>query len=185
MLRFRPTLYALCFLLLAAAQPTCAQKADATTVVIVIRHAEKASDQGSDPSLTENGTKRAQALIDVVGDATVSAIYSSQFKRTQDTVAPLAEHLDVPVTTMEVSGANLSTYPQELADDILQNHRGETVVVVNHSNTVPQIVGALGGTEIPEISEEEYNDVFIVIIPADAPARTIRAQYGIGLSLHH
>jgi broad specificity phosphatase PhoE len=176
----RYTLLACC-LLFTAVHPALAQDADKTTVVIVIRHAEKASDQGSDPELTDKGTRRAQALIEAVGDAAVSAIYSSQFKRTQDTVAPLAEHHGVPITTMEVSGASLKTYPQQLADDLLQNHRGETVVVVNHSNTVPLIVGALGGAAVPPITEEEYDDFFIVIIPADGPARTIRAQYGLGL----
>ncbi|HMB93979.1 MAG TPA: phosphoglycerate mutase family protein [Rhodothermales bacterium] len=176
----RYTLFALC-LLLVAPSPGLAQKEAEPTVVIVIRHAEKAADQGSDPGLTEKGLHRAQALLEAVGDAAVSAIYSSQFKRTQDTVAPLAEHHGVPITTMEVSGANLSTYPQELADNLLQNHRGETVVVVNHSNTVPLIVGALGGGAVPPITEEEYDDFFIVIIPTDGLARTIRAQYGLGL----
>lgn len=177
-LRF--SLFALC-LLLAGPSSVFAQEADEPIVVIVIRHAEKAADQGSDPGLTEKGQQRAQALMEAVGDAAVSAIYSSQFKRTQDTVAPLAEHHGVPITTMDVSGANLKTYPQELADDVLQNHRGETVVVVNHSNTVPLIVGALGGAAVPPITEEEYDDFFIVIIPGDGPTRTIHAQYGLGL----
>lgn len=178
---YRANLLALCIVLFATAQPVFAQEADSPTVVIVIRHAEKATDQGNDPGLTEKGAQRAQALIDAVGDAAVAAIYSSQFKRTQDTVAPLADSLGVSITTMEVSGANIKAYPQELAHDILQNHRGETVVVVNHSNTVPLIVEALGGMAAGEITEEEYDDFFIVILPASGPVRTIRAQYGIGL----
>jgi hypothetical protein len=46
---------------------------------------------------------------------------------------------------------------------------------------VPLIVEALGGMAAGEITEEEYDDFFIVILPASGPVRTIRAQYGIGL----
>ena len=108
----------------------------------------------------------------------MTAIYSSQFKRTQETVAPLAAHLGIAVTTAEISRANLETYPKQLAETILAAHRGETVVVVNHSNTVPLIVEALGGGPAPAISEDEYAHVFVVIIPASGPVRTIQAQYG-------
>ena len=163
---------------LGLALPVCAQSSDAPTVVMVIRHAEKAADQGSDPSLAEAGQQRARSLIEAVGDAAVTAIYSSQFKRTQETVAPLAAHLGLAVTTVAISRDNLATYPTLLADQILAEHRGETVVVVNHSNTVPLIVEALGGTPVPEIPESEYDHFFVVVVPASGPVRTIRAQYG-------
>ncbi|MFQ5568302.1 MAG: histidine phosphatase family protein [Rhodothermales bacterium] len=161
------------------ARTVLGQSSDAPTVVMVIRHAEKASDQGRDPSLTEAGEQRAEALIAVAGEAGVKAIYSSQFKRTTETVAPLARHLGIPVTTFEISGANLHDYPAMLAEKILTEHRGEAVVVVNHSNTVPAIVEALGGAPTTAMSEDEYDHFFIVVIPASGPARTIKAQYGL------
>ncbi len=148
------------------------------TVVMVVRHAEKAAGPAGDPPLTEAGRQRAQSLIDAAGDAGVTAIYSSQFKRTQETVAPLAAHLGISVTTIEISRANLETYPKQLAEAILADHRGETVVVVNHSNTVPLIVEALGGGPVSEITEEEYDHFFVVIIPATGAVRTLRLQYG-------
>ena len=168
--------------IVASGLPACAQRTSepivSPTVVMVVRHAEKAADQGSDPSLTEAGQARAQSLIEVAGDAGVTAIYSSQFKRTQETVAPLAAHLGLTVTTVEISGANLAAYPAMLAEQILTDHRGETVVVVNHSNTVPLIVEALGGVAVAEITEEEYDHFFVVVVPASGPVQTIRAQYG-------
>ena len=181
MLSSRLAFAACCLLLLPAAAPTCGQNADAPIVVLVIRHAEKAAEQGDDPNLTQKGAQRAQALLNAVGDAAVTAIYSSQYKRTQDAVAPLAEHLNVPITTVEISGANLSAYPKQLAGRILRDHAGETVVVVNHSNTVPLIVEALGGTAVPAITEEEYDDFCIVVIPSQGTPRTIHAQYGLDL----
>ena len=164
----------LLLLLLGVSLPAYSQ----ATVVMVIRHAEKATDPAGDPSLSEAGRQRAQALIDVAGEAGVTAIYSSQFKRTQETVAPLAAYLGLSVTTAEISRDNLETYPKHLAETLLAEHRGETIVVVNHSNTVPLIVEALGGGPVPEITEDEYAHFFVVIIPASGPAQTIRAQYG-------
>ncbi len=168
---------------LAWSLPAFGQSTEAPTVVMVLRHAEPVmpamgQERDPDPSLNEAGRQRAQSLIDVVGDAGVTAIYSSQFKRTQETVAPLAAHLGIPVTTAEVSRATLDTYPKQLAETILAEHRGETVVVVNHSNTTPLIVEALGGVPVPEITEDEFDHFLIVIIPASGPIRTIRAQYG-------
>ncbi len=65
-----------------------------------------------------------------------------------------------------------------VAERILAEHRGGTVVVVNHSNTVPFIVEALGGAPVPEITENEFDHFFIVVVLASGPVRTIKAQYG-------
>jgi broad specificity phosphatase PhoE len=169
---------------LALNLPACGQSAEAPTVVMVFRHAEPVMpamghEHDPDPSLNDAGQRRAQALIETVAEAGVTAIYSSQFKRTQETVAPLAAHLGLDVTTVDVSRENLETYPALLAETILAEHRGETVVVVNHSNTVPLIVEALGGAAVPEITENEFDHFIIVVVPASGPVRTIRAQYGL------
>ena len=177
-LRSTTRLLLLLLFLFSLSLPALAQSDEAPTVVMVVRHAEKAAGPGSDPPLTEAGQQRAQALVEAASEAGVTAIYSSQFKRTQETVAPLAAHLGLTVTTAEISRANLETYPKQLAETILAEHRGETVVVVNHSNTVPLIVEALGGGPVDAISEEEYDHFFVVIIPLAGPTRTVRAQYG-------
>ena len=174
-----------CFYLLAFVWilPACGQPTEAPTVVMVFRHAEPVipamgQERDPDPSLNEAGQQRAEALIKTVGDAGVTAIYSSQLKRTQETVAPLAAHLGLAVTTVDISGDNLATYPTMVAERILAEHRGGTVVVVNHSNTVPLIVEALGGAPVPEITEHEFDHFFVVVVPASGAVRTIKAQYG-------
>ena len=168
---------------LGVSLPAFGQSGAAPTVVMVFRHAEAVMPamgqaRDPDPSLNEAGRQRAQSLIDVAGDAGVTAIYSSQLKRTQETVAPLAAHLGLAVTTVEISRDNLATYPMLVAERILADHRGETVVVVNHSNTVPLIVEALGGAPVPEITEHEFDHFFVVVVPASGAVRTIKAQYG-------
>ena len=168
---------------LGLTMPAFGQSTEAPTVVMVFRHAEPVmpamgQERDPNPSLNEAGQQRAEALIETVAEAGVTAIYSSQLKRTQETVAPLAAHLGLDVTTVEISRDNLATYPRLLAETILAEHRGETVVVVNHSNTTPLIVEALGGVPVAEITEDEFYHFLIVIIPASGPIRTIRAQYG-------
>ena len=185
MKRLRHRIGNTCFYLFAFAWmlPACGQPTEAPTVVMVFRHAEPVmpamgQERDPDPSLNDAGQQRAEALIETVGDAGVRAIYSSQLKRTQETVAPLAAHLGLAVTTVEISRDNLATYPTMVAEQILTEHRGGTVVVVNHSNTVPLIVEALGGAPVPEITEHEFDHFFVVVVPASGAVRTIKAQYG-------
>jgi broad specificity phosphatase PhoE len=164
-------------LLLLAGVPAHGWSQERPTTVIVVRHAEKASVEGRDPPLSEAGEQRARALIEAVGAAGVKAIYATQFQRTQQTARPLAEHLGVPLTVFAAT-ADARQHAATLAGEILSKHAGEVVVVVGHSNTVPEIVQALGGTAVPEIPESEYHNLFVVVIPSSGPPSTIRARYG-------
>ena len=151
------------------------------TIVLVLRHAEKASagSDNPDPALSDAGLKRAQELIRVAEDAGVNAIYTTQFKRTRETAQPLAARLGVPINTVEVNKQNMAEHPSALAREILSKHKGQTVAVIGHSNTVPLIVEALGGKKPPAIDDAtEFDHLFIVIINKPGDVKTIRARYG-------
>jgi broad specificity phosphatase PhoE len=165
------------FLLALAAPAWAQQQAGAPTVVIVVRHAEK--EQGSDPVLTAAGAARAQALAAGLKDAGVAAVYATQFHRTIDTGKPLADAIHSQVTVFPVDPAQANAYPAAIAADILARHRGHTVLVVGHSNTVPAIVKALSGVTVPDITDAEYDHMFTVIIPAQGPARVVRGMFGV------
>jgi broad specificity phosphatase PhoE len=173
-----PLLVLLALLGIADRGASQAPAQDAPTTIVVVRHAEKVAGTDRDPALTEAGQRRARTLIDVVGNARVAAVYTTQFKRTRETGQPLADRLGVPVTVVEAGGGDGREKAAELATRILREHRGETVLVVGHSNTVPQIVEALSGTRVPAIEDREYDHLFVVVVPATGPARTIRARYG-------
>ena len=80
--------------LLALAPVARAQSAPAaSTTVILVRHAEKAAEPADDPPLTAAGATRADALVDLVKDAGVTAVVSTQFQRTRLTAAPTAAKL--------------------------------------------------------------------------------------------
>lgn len=145
--------------------------------MIVVRHAEKVVSDDPDPPLTELGHARAAALIEVAREAGVTAIYSTPFKRTQNTAAPLADALGVSITTFPVEGG-AEQHAAALGEDVLKNHAGESVLIVGHSNTVPEIVRALGGSAMESMTESEYDHLLIVIIPEEGDPRTIHGRYG-------
>ncbi|MFL5351560.1 phosphoglycerate mutase family protein [Archangium sp.] len=149
----------------------------ASTVVLLVRHAEKASEGGNDPALTPAGQQRAQALLDVAGSAGVSAIYTTQYRRTHDTAQPLADKLGVALTERAIS-AGAQAHATELAREILTQHRGETVLVVEHSNTLPSILAELARVQLPQLGDNEYDRLFVVVVPPSGPARLIQSRYG-------
>lgn len=153
--------------------------ADRPTIVYVARHAEKSLDGGDDPPLSDKGAQRAQALALKLGDADVRAIYVTQFKRTLDSAAPLAEQIGIDPSALEVDHRDPRPYVERLADDITAKHRGETVVVISHSNTLPLIVERLGGEPVPAIGDQVYGDLFVVTLPADGePGSIAKSHYG-------
>jgi broad specificity phosphatase PhoE len=146
------------------------------TVVILVRHAEKAAQPAQDPPLTEAGAARARALVAVARDAGVKAIISTQFLRTKATAEPTATALSVTPEIVQAGGAP-PQHAKAVADQVMK-HAGETILVVGHSNTIPAIVGALGAPQPRELCDSEYDQVFVVVLGDSGPARLIRSRYG-------
>jgi broad specificity phosphatase PhoE len=121
--------------------------------------------------------QRAQALVDVAADAGVSAIYTTQFKRSRDTAQPLAERLGVAVTEVPVDLQNPGDYGKALAKNILENHSGQAVMVIGHGNTIGSIAEGLTGRAVVP-GDIQYSDLFIIIVPPSGQARLVKAQYG-------
>jgi len=157
-------------------EPPAPRPAPAPTTVIVVRHAEKAT--GDDPDLTEAGQARALALASTLADAHVAAIYSSPFKRTMNTARPLSEKIGVPITEAPIKLDDPGTYPKDLVNRVLAEQAGKTVLIVNHSNTVPAIVEALSGRPVPEITDTDYDNLFVVTIVPGGEARLVKAKFG-------
>jgi broad specificity phosphatase PhoE len=145
------------------------------TVVILVRHAEKAAQPAQDPPLTEAGAVRAQALLAVARDAGVSAIITTQFERTRTTAEPTATALHI--TPEVVQAGSAAQHAKAVADQVLE-HGGGTVLVVGHSNTIPAIVGALGAPRPRDLCDSEYDQLFVVVLGDTGPPRLIRSRYG-------
>src|SRR5713226_5919067 len=143
------------------------------TTVILIRHAEKNIDpNNSDPDLSPAGQARAQDLVRVFSDAGINAIYATQYKRTQQTVKPLADKLGLPIAQVN------SKSTAELVTQIRSKHGGQVVFIAGHNSTVPEIVAALGGPQYPVIPESEYDNLYIVTVYRTGKAKVVKIRYG-------
>jgi broad specificity phosphatase PhoE len=146
-----------------------------TTTVVIVRHAEKELGTIEDPPLSQAGEQRAQLLARMFGEkegpGRLDAIMASDTRRTQRTAAPLADRLGIAVTT--VDGKDVAG----LTRRIRHEYRGQRVLVVGHSNTVPAIVKALTGTSVPPIADEDYSQLYVVTVPVFGPASLLRLSY--------
>jgi broad specificity phosphatase PhoE len=144
----------------------------------VVRHAEKSTDDPRDPSLSPEGQERAKALSSMLRNAGVTDIYTTQYKRTRQTAQPLAQQSGIAILERPINASNSATYAHDLAREILTRSAGKGVLVVGHSNTVPDIVKALSGSAVPAITDTEYDHIFIVTIPTSGSPRLMPLRYG-------
>lgn len=153
------------------------------TTVFLVRHAEKADTPGQDPSLSEAGRQRAEALARLLQSAGVKGIYTSQFQRTQQTAEPLAKRLGVSVSPVPLSVK--PSNPREVSEESLREltkkveaHAGGAVLIVGHSNSVPEVIRMLGGDAVPKIDESKFDDLFVVTVYAGGRAKVVHLKYG-------
>lgn len=127
------------------------------TTIYLFRHAEKdTSDNKNDnPPLTQEGENRAKAWADYFSKDIINAIYTTHYDRTQHTIYYLAKDKDISAEIY---------YPGELYNDAFLNKiKGQNIVIVGHSNTIPQMVNKMIGEEkYSDIDDEDYNNLYKV-----------------------
>lgn len=141
--------------------------------IFIVRHAEKVATKGTDnPPLTKAGARRAQELARVLSSVPLKAVYATEFARTQQTAAPAAKQAGVPV---EQRPADKTA---ELAAELRAKHADDDVLVVAHSDTIGELVKALGAPDaIGELPSAEYDNLFVVDLQPKG-ARLHRLHYG-------
>ena len=157
---------------LTAAAPSAPAPA---TVVLLVRHAERAPGNGDVP-ISETGQARARALAEVGKVAGVQVIITTQFQRTKQTAGPLSEAMGLSMQTVGTQ-SDLAKHIAEVAAAVRQ-HAGKTVLVVGHSNTVTAIVNALGGPKLADLCDAEYDNLFTLILDPESGTRTVRGKFG-------
>lgn len=139
----------------------------APITVVLVRHAEKATDDPRDPSLSEAGRARALKLARMLGSARVSRVFCSEYKRTHQTVEPTAAAAKVEITIVPAADvAGLAAQLRTLAP-------GSTALVAAHSNTAPTIAAALGaklsnlekGPGGEQFPDAQYDRVVVLTLP--------------------
>ena len=162
---------ALAFTIVCMALMSGRSWADGTAAVVyLVRHAEK-THAGRDPELSEAGRQRAAELADLLRDAGIGQIYSTDFIRTRETVSPLAERLGLETRLYDWNDRD------QLAASL--NRAGARSLVVGHSNTTTELVELLGGEAGGEIDEpEEYDRLYILTISRPEEVETVLIRYG-------
>jgi broad specificity phosphatase PhoE len=150
-------LFSLFSLLLLVSHASFAQQ-----TVVMIRHAEKIITTDKDPALTNIGIARANGLVELFSTAKPTAIYTTQYQRTQLTAKPLSDAINIPITVLEINADNLAQYPALLLKQICALPNNATVLVVGHSNSIPDILEAWSHEPVKAIADDEYNRIFIV-----------------------
>jgi phosphohistidine phosphatase SixA len=148
----------------AAAQP----------IVFIVRHAERADAgmaaakvPGADPDLSGAGVARANSLAAMLEDARIRTVITTEFKRTKQTGEPVAT----------AAGVSLTVIDSKDVTGLLKTVRSSTgnVLVVGHSNTLPDVLKGLGVTEPITIGEDEFDSLFVVT--RASPPAFVRLRY--------
>jgi broad specificity phosphatase PhoE len=151
--------------------------------VFLIRHAEREDEPRQDPPLKPAGVARSKELVRLLGGNGIKAIFTSQFTRTKQTAEPLATKLAVTPTVFSLK-SNPSN-PRQIAEEStaevvnkILERAGENVLVVGHSNSIPDVIKMLGGDIVPTIDERKFDDLFVVTVYAKGKARVVHLKYG-------
>lgn len=133
-------------------------------VVILVRHADVEHAAGSDPALSPAGSTRAEELRHVLGDSGLDTIYVTRWQRSKLTAAPLATHLGITPVQLD--------NPSDVVAAIRARPSTSTVLVVGHTDSIPQIIASLGGPSGLAIQSSEFDRMFVL------SGRLTRLRYG-------
>ena len=170
-----------CFIVVLLALPTCAASAQCIQVVIA-RHAEKADDGTDDPHLTTEGKARAERLAQILTRANVVALYTTQYQRTQQTLAPLAAQTGLPIQVRPVTQTGPKVQAVQLAQEIMRKNKAGTIVIVGHSNTVDDLTAAFNATPVDELAHNDYDSLFLLQVCEGEHTKVLRRDYTTAIS---
>ena len=130
-----------------------------TSVYYFIRHAEKdrSDSTNKNPSLTIQGLERANKWALFFKDKNIAAVYSTNYKRTQQTALPIAKEQNLEIISY--------TAKELISEKFIANNKGKNIVIVGHSNTTPELVNSLlGERKYKDIADSENNNLFVVTL---------------------
>jgi len=139
--------------------------ADEPVTIFVVRHA----DRPSDDRLTPTGLQRAEELSESLRSVSLDSVFSTRTVRTMQTAAPSALASGVEITPY--GGSWMPGDWTRFVERLTSGEAGSNVLVVGHSNTVPQILELLG---VEARSAETYGDLFVVTLQDGAARLAVR-----------
>ena len=164
-------------LLAALALQGCACIGHSTqlSLVIVVRHAERAPEPRDDPGLSAEGVQRAQALAEHLASAHVTSIITTHYRRSQETALPTAKRFGIEPTIIAVRREEREAHVPEVVAAI--RRLTGVVLVVGHSDTVTDIVAALSDARPLPLCDTSFSNVFVVG-PQSSGTAVLQFKYG-------
>lgn len=142
----------ICGLLLVFSSNAFGQK----KTILLVRHAEKADETSQDPDLSPTGRERAERLRKFIGKYRPGAFYSTDFKRTRETLVPLALKRNKVIQIYD------GRQPQQLLDKIMKSGV-KRFVVSGHSNTIPGLANLIVHKELfKNLPDSEYSVIWLI-----------------------
>ena len=139
------------FLVIVFGIDTAAQE----KTILLVRHAEKADDS-QDPELSQKGKQRAERLVKTIGKYKPGGFYSTDYKRTRETLVPLAAKREKKIEIYD------PRKPQELIDTIMKS-KTKRFVVSGHSNTIPGLANLIAKKDVfKNLNDSEYSVIWLV-----------------------
>ena len=147
---------------------------EAQQAIFLVRHAEKIDDtmNGKDVPLSKAGEERARLLAQMLKNSGITAIYASKALRTQKTAAPLARALGLEVKILDQDD------PRAVVERLRSKNSKDVVLIVGHSDTLPDILNQLGYGPKLKIHRDDYSNLFVVIPRGDKPPTVLRLRFG-------
>jgi 2,3-bisphosphoglycerate-dependent phosphoglycerate mutase len=141
------------------------------TTFILVRHAEKADD-GRDPALSPVGVERAQRLASLLKNTDIAAVYSTRYKRTQNTVGPVAKEKNLIINDYESMTA-------DVLKKLVSENSGRTILIAGHSNTIPQFANTLiGKSDFQNFADTEYGTILVIaVVEVGQTASVVKLSY--------
>jgi len=148
----------------------------AQRAVIVVRHAEKISEE--DQRLSEAGVARSRRLAEMLKNAGIAAIYATNTERAIWTVRPLADSLKLKVEIYDTGGgADHAVDSSAFVEALRKAHADDAVLVVGHSNTIPDLLKKLRCSGEVSIASSQYDDLFVVVPKGNGAAELVWLKY--------
>ncbi|CAN7649759.1 phosphoglycerate mutase family protein [Massilia sp. LjRoot122] len=134
------------------------------SAIYLVRHGEKAA-VGLDPELTPQGQARARSIAAILSRVGITQVFSTPTQRTRQTAQPLAQR----------SGLEVQLYDPRAPKALVEKVKALSgpVLVVGHSNTLPELVRLFGGAPGADIADDEYDRLYQLTPDAGGAVRTV------------
>lgn len=138
------------------------------SLVLLVRHADKAAEPGEDPGLTAAGQARAQALVEALRGQAIGTVITTPFLRTRSTARPLVEQRGLKPIEIRSVADTVAAIRQQTG----------VVLVVGHSNTLPRIAAGLGVAEQKDLCDQRFSEIWVMPRQAEGGYGLLQLQYG-------